>query len=163
MAAGKTTLGRLLAEYLGRPFIDSDEQIERRFGMTAGELAATHGVPALHAAEARALVEALREDRPSVIAAAASVADSPMALTTLAGSNAVVVLVDSPTPVLADRLRAVPGHRRPIPPDELAARTGERRKALLELEPEVVVDTSLKGPNETAAEVVESIGSSSGL
>lgn len=81
-----------------------------------------------------------------------------MALTTLAGSNAMVVLVDSPTPVLADRLRAAPGHRMPIPLDELADRTAERRTALLELEPEVVVDTTLTKPNESAAEVVESIG-----
>lgn len=163
MAAGKTTLGRLLAEHLDRPFIDSDEQIERRFGMTARDLAAAHGVPALHAAEARALVEALDAHRPSVIAAAASVADSPMALRTLAGSNAVVVLVDSPIPVLADRLRAASGHRRPMQLDELAARTAERRKALLELEPEVVVDTSLTRPNESAAEIVETIGWASGL
>lgn len=162
MAAGKTTLGRLLAEHLERPFIDSDEQIVGRFGMTARDLAAAQGVPALHTAEARALVEALGDSRPSVIAAAASVADSPETLTSLAGSNAVIVLVDSPTPVLADRLSVASGHRRPISRNELAARTAERRKALLKLEPEVVVDTSLTSPDESAAEVVETIGWSRG-
>lgn len=157
MAAGKTTLGRLLAGHLDRPFIDSDEQIEQRFGMSGRELAARDGVAALHAAEARALVEALGQRRPSVIAAAASVADSPHAVTTLAGSDAVVVLVDCPTPVLVHRLSDSGAHRRPIPIDEFATRTAERRKTLFELEPAVVVDTSLMSPDESAAEVFRSI------
>jgi len=34
MGAGKTTVGRHLADLLGRPFIDSDHEIERRTGAT---------------------------------------------------------------------------------------------------------------------------------
>lgn len=157
MAAGRTTLGRLLAEHLDRPFIDSDEQIAQRFGMSARELGARDGVAALHAAEARALLDALGESRPSVIAAAASVADSPLAVSTLAGADAVVVLVDSPTPVLVRRLRHAAAHRRPIPIDEFATLTAERRTTLFELEPAVVVDTSLMSPEESAAEVLRSV------
>ncbi len=34
MGAGKTTVGRLLAQYMGKTFIDSDEEIQRRTGVT---------------------------------------------------------------------------------------------------------------------------------
>lgn len=34
MGAGKTTVGRHLAELLGREFLDSDHEIERRTGAT---------------------------------------------------------------------------------------------------------------------------------
>ena len=38
MGAGKTTVGREVAERLGRPFFDADEEIERRTGTTIAEL-----------------------------------------------------------------------------------------------------------------------------
>jgi len=34
MGAGKTTVGRHLAELLGREFLDSDHEIERKTGAT---------------------------------------------------------------------------------------------------------------------------------
>ena len=33
MGAGKTTVGKLLAKHLGKTFIDSDEEIQRRTGV----------------------------------------------------------------------------------------------------------------------------------
>ncbi len=32
MGAGKTTVGRQVAERIGRPFVDTDEEIEKRHG-----------------------------------------------------------------------------------------------------------------------------------
>ena len=43
MGSGKTTIGRLVAERLNRPFIDTDEYIEERFGSAASILNQSDG------------------------------------------------------------------------------------------------------------------------
>ena len=42
-ASGKTTVGRIIAESLGREFIDTDELIENRIGMPISDFFARHG------------------------------------------------------------------------------------------------------------------------
>ena len=36
--SGKTTVGRIVAERLGRPFVDTDEQVERLTGRSPSDL-----------------------------------------------------------------------------------------------------------------------------
>ena len=55
--AGKTSVGRLLAEQLRLPFYDTDELIRIRTGLTPRQLCRQTGLSALHAAEAAALHE----------------------------------------------------------------------------------------------------------
>ena len=55
--AGKTSVGRLLAERLGCRFYDTDKLIRIRTGLTPRELCRQSGVSALHAAEAAVLRE----------------------------------------------------------------------------------------------------------
>jgi shikimate kinase len=43
--AGKTTVGKLLARQLDRTFLDFDQEISRREGMTIPEIFAMHGEP----------------------------------------------------------------------------------------------------------------------
>lgn len=43
MGTGKTSLGKLLANKLGRGFVDLDQKIERDAGMTISEIFAKHG------------------------------------------------------------------------------------------------------------------------
>ena len=75
MGVGKSTLGRLLASALDRPFVDSDEYIRRATGRNAREVAESVGVEDLHDLELEALADALTTDGV-VVAAAASVIDS---------------------------------------------------------------------------------------
>lgn len=141
MGVGKTTIGRRLAERLGLRFTDSDDQLLEMVGMNAQRYAAEHGVPALHEAEVEVLMQALSRP-PSVIAAAASVADSPSALATLAISRARVVVLEAPPEVTWSRITGSP-HRRDVTRDELARLTARREGNLRDVRAVDVVDTSL--------------------
>jgi len=49
--AGKSSVGRKVASRLGRPFLDFDEEIERRTGMTVSDIFRARGEPYFRALE----------------------------------------------------------------------------------------------------------------
>jgi shikimate kinase len=49
---GKSSVGRRLAERLGRPFVDTDERLIARFGAPIGDVFRTHGEAVFRVAEA---------------------------------------------------------------------------------------------------------------
>jgi len=51
MATGKSTVGRLLAEQCGRPYVDLDAEIEHATGRPVATLFAERGEPAFRAIE----------------------------------------------------------------------------------------------------------------
>ena len=55
--AGKTTVGRLLAQRLGRDFFDADDELERRFGCDIPTFFAREGEAAFRAEETALLAE----------------------------------------------------------------------------------------------------------
>jgi shikimate kinase len=57
MGSGKTTIGKPLAAKLGYKFIDQDDVIEQRFGMTITEVFAKIGEPTFRQAEHEVLSE----------------------------------------------------------------------------------------------------------
>ncbi len=67
MGAGKSTVGRCLAESLQRPFLDCDAEIERRAGCSIAELFEGRGEPYFRRLEAEALA-ALAAQRGVVLA-----------------------------------------------------------------------------------------------
>jgi shikimate kinase len=62
MGAGKTTVGRRLAQRLGRRFVDSDDEIEKAANMSIEEIFAAHGEAEFRAGEARVIARILREN-----------------------------------------------------------------------------------------------------
>jgi shikimate kinase len=155
MGSGKTTVGSIVAERMGRPLVDSDEQIERQYGETGLELAEEHGVPWLHAAEAEALRQALKTAEPSVIAAAASTGDLEEIETLLSDEEITVVLLVGDVDVLTHRAKSGK-HRRPIDvarSQELAERRNERLLSVVD----GVIDVTTPTPEEIA-QLVLSIG-----
>ncbi|MCF3639440.1 shikimate kinase [Rhizobium sp. TRM95111] len=60
MGAGKSAVGRLTAQALGVPFVDSDHEIERVSRMTIPELFAAYGEPEFRALEARVIKRLLK-------------------------------------------------------------------------------------------------------
>ena len=70
MGAGKTSIGRRLAENRGWEFFDSDRQVEAMTGRTVADIWRTDGEPAFRRLEAEVLADALASTVPRVIAAA---------------------------------------------------------------------------------------------
>jgi len=67
MGAGKTTVGHLLSERLGLPFVDSDLVIEQRSGRSVRQIFAEDGEPAFRALEHLVIADLL--DGPEVVLA----------------------------------------------------------------------------------------------
>jgi shikimate kinase len=148
MGAGKTTLGRRLARALGRPFIDSDQQIEMRTGRTVREIFESDGEPAFRVLETDALAEALATPSPSVIAAAGGTVLSDVNRERMCEQGTVVWLRADPT-VLAERVRN--GTHRPLlaeDPEGTLRTLAEQRSALYEDLADVVVDTAGRSPED---------------
>jgi shikimate kinase / 3-dehydroquinate synthase len=68
MGTGKSTVGRLVAERAGVPFVDLDERVAEREGASVAELFAQRGETGFRAAEKAALDALLAERGPRVIA-----------------------------------------------------------------------------------------------
>ncbi len=68
MGSGKTTIGRMLARKLNRPFLDTDRELERRTGQTVKQTFAQQGEAAWRQMETALLQELVDWQRSSVIA-----------------------------------------------------------------------------------------------
>jgi shikimate kinase len=67
MGAGKSSIGRRLAQRLGVTFVDADAEIEAAAGMTIAEIFATYGEPYFRSGEQRVIARLL-ESGPKVLA-----------------------------------------------------------------------------------------------
>ena len=137
MAAGKTTVGRGIAERLGLDFVDSDDQIRDLTGSSGAEIAEADGVGALHRLELEVFWAAMRSPDSLVIAAAASVIEDADVREALRRSRCVWLHAGDET---RRRRRASGSHRRDI--SEVEASRLERRDPLFASCAEVRIDTS---------------------
>ena len=124
-ASGKTTVGKLLSEKLGVPFFDSDEEIEKRFGMPIFEIFEKYGEPAFRKVEEEILFS-LSKKRGAVIATGGGAILSEKAMAALQRNGFVLFLDRS-----VDSLFV--GEGRPTAPDRetLAALSEKRRPSYL--------------------------------
>ena len=81
--AGKSTLGRMLAEDLDYPFIELSREIERIAGCEIPELHSLYGAEAYRRYERRALEEALQTHPKAVIATPGGLVSEPATLEVL--------------------------------------------------------------------------------
>jgi shikimate kinase len=160
MGSGKTTVGRLLAERLGRPFVDSDQAIEEREGRTVREIWLTDGEPAYRTLETAALHAALAAEVPSVIAAAGGVVLADANRAALDGADATVFwLVADPGVLLA---RATRGTHRPLldsNPEATLREMAIAREHLYREVADVEVEVGSRSAGEVADEIVGHVGS----
>jgi shikimate kinase len=150
--AGKSTVGRLVAERLGVPFVDTDDVVEARAGRTIPEIFVEDGEPTFRDLERAAAVDVLASADGVVSLGGGAVMD-PRTEADLAGHSVVFLDVG-----IADAARRVGfGHGRPllgINPRAQWTRLMQDRRAVYERVADFVVDTAGRGPDEVADDIV---------
>lgn len=153
MGAGKTTVGRAVAELTGRPLVDVDDAIRERTGLTVRELWEQGGEAAYRGHESQVVLDALRDGDDVVLAAPGGAVLDPEVRAALTG--AVVVWLRAPTETLASRVRR--DDHRPLLGDDPAGRLGKMaadRDELYASLAELTIDTAVHGPRAAADAIV---------
>lgn len=81
--AGKSTLGRRLAQHRGVPFFELDREVEREYGTTIGAILQLHGQPGYRRFERQSLQSVLERNSQAVIETGGGLAADPETLDVL--------------------------------------------------------------------------------
>lgn len=156
--AGKSTVGKNVAEKLGRPFVELDALIEEEAGLGLAEIFALHGESYYRRLERDVLSQLVAAERDTVLATGGSLATERPTFELLKGSAVTIWLKAKPEQHL-DRVKAQ-GDRRPMagradPLAELGTLLKDREP--LYGEAEIVVDTSALTSQQVADEILRKI------
>lgn len=99
MGSGKSAVGRLLAEKLGRPFVDTDAQVEECAGLTIPEIFAREGESSFREREAAAIAQVAQGDH-QVVATGGGAVLRPENRERLRSAGLVIWLTASPEALL---------------------------------------------------------------
>jgi 3-dehydroquinate synthetase len=125
MGAGKTTIGARVAERLERPFVDLDDEIERRSGASVVELFERDGEAGFRSVEEELAADVLGRGAPAVVALGGGAVLSERTRALLA-ECAFTVLLDLD---VDEAWRRVAGSRRPLAQGEEAFRRRHAERA----------------------------------
>lgn len=152
MGAGKTTVGRLLAERLGVPFVDLDPEIERRAGSSVREIFAAHGEAEFRRLEREALAATL--DYPEVVVATGGGTAAVEANARLLHAGGLVVFLNPSYSTIVGRIGGRGKTDRPLFQDEAQAQALYRERLPAYRKADLTVDVA---PAEDAGEVTARI------
>lgn len=149
MGTGKTTVGRLVAEKLGRPFIDTDEEIIRRTGRSIPDIFAHEGESNFRHIERR-MTRFLAAQHGLVISTGGGMLVDESNRDVMLASGLVVCLNAAPDSIL-QRLKNDPIER-PLLKGDWRALLEKRAEAYASIPNQL--DTTGKSPDEIAGEIV---------
>ena len=154
MAAGKTTVGRALAQLLGCAFRDLDDVVAAREGRTPRQLIDEEGEAAFRDAETRALREALAADGPRVVALGGGAWTLGRNRALVREAGFLSAWLDAPFELCWRRIAEGGGDERPFARDPARARAlYEERRAAYALADLRVRVAPGRGAEELAAEI----------
>ena len=152
-AAGKSTIGVILAKTLGFEFIDTDLIIQRQTGRLLQEIIDKDGLDRFCICEERAVMS-VESGENSVIATGGSAVYSRDAMLFLKKSSVIYYLV-LPTEELLSRLHNIKTRGIAMRPGETVDEVFAHRKALYEEYADITVDCHGKTTEELVAEIMD--------
>jgi shikimate kinase len=150
MGSGKTTVGMLLSEATGWPYVDNDELVRRYSGTTAREVLAEGGEERLREVESAALALGLDLAPPVIVGVAAGTVLDPRNRSRMDAAG-IVVWLRAAAQTLVSRAGDA-AHRPFIDRGGAAwmAETAAEREPLYAAVADVTIDTGTSTPDESA-------------
>ncbi len=155
MGAGKSTIGRMLAKELARPFLDSDHVIEERSGADIPWIFDVEGECGFRDRECQVIAETCTQ-RGIVMATGGGVVGRPENRRNLSANGFVVYLW---APVAVQLQRTEKDKRRPLlqrrDRHEVLTRLLAERDPLYRLIADIVLDTEALSPRQVIKKVIQ--------
>ncbi len=152
MCSGKTTVGGIVADALGCPFLDLDEIIVKKAGKSIPEIFAQDGEPAFRTLEADCLARTVKKYAQStvVLALGGGTVTCPGAVQLLQ-KNTLCIWLKAPLQTLEERVAAAAG--RPLADEHFEERC-LARESLYQAASHIILDTDGLTSEEIADEII---------